>query len=156
MESLITADASGVPNSTSVDRRVEAPSFTRNETLVHAALKKAGRPTKAYDLLDLLSDEGMKAPMTIYRALERLQAKGYVKKIFSQNAFVCADPRARPHLKAVVTCRRCGQTRLIPLAENDVRSMLGVVDMPITDLVIEAIGECGSNCLPQNSDTLST
>ncbi|MEM9169787.1 MAG: hypothetical protein AAGC56_09040 [Pseudomonadota bacterium] len=122
--------------------QTEPSPFTRNEGLVHAALETAGRPMKAYELLDLLHDAGLRAPMTIYRALEGLQAKGYAQKVVSQNAFVCVDRGARQHFRAIVTCRRCGDARLVPLSEGDVRAMLGVADKPIADVVVEAVSEC--------------
>ncbi len=142
MERPIDVGAAGVRDSLRVDKRADASPLTRNESIVHAALKKAGRPMKAYELLDLLHDVGLRAPMTIYRALEGLQAKGFAQKVVSQNAFVCVDGRARPHFRAVVTCRRCGAARVVPLAESDIRGLLGVADMPIADVVIEAVGEC--------------
>ncbi|MEO1016002.1 MAG: hypothetical protein AAFX08_12530 [Pseudomonadota bacterium] len=149
MERLTTVSVFDAHGSASVDEDADDAPFTRNESLVHAALKAAGRPMKAYELLDILHDAGLKAPMTIYRALEGLQAKGYAQKVVSQNAFVCVDREARPHFRAVVTCRRCGEARLVPLAESDVRRMFDAVGMAITDVVIEAVGECDGAACPK-------
>jgi len=107
---------------------IPAP-LTRNERLVYEQLKAAHAPMKAYDLLDALHDFGLRAPMTIYRALDGLQAKGLAQKVLSQNAFVCVDEAARPQPRAVITCRRCGKANL-----------------PVTNLVVEAVGECHAPC----------
>ena len=71
-------------------------SLTKNEGLVYAALKSAGQPLKAYDLLDILKSKGVRAPMTIYRALEGLETKGHVHKLDALNAYVLCN-HDEPH-----------------------------------------------------------
>ncbi|MEM8936165.1 MAG: hypothetical protein AAGC77_07135 [Pseudomonadota bacterium] len=146
MKSLTAVGAADAHDSSVLDDRVSASPFTRNEGIVHAALEKAGRPMKAYELLDILQDAGLRAPMTIYRALEGLQAKGRAQKVVSQNAFVSVDQRSGPNYRAVITCSRCGDARLVPLAEQDVRKILGATDMRFSEIVIEATGECDAIC----------
>lgn len=148
MESLTIVDACNVRESTDVDPGSDALTLTKNESLVYTALQKADRPIKAYELLDLLYDKGLKAPMTIYRALEGLQEKALAQKVFSQNAFVSIDHHMRARPRAVVTCRQCGSARLVPLAKRDITALLGAADMPMTDLVIEAVGECDGDTCP--------
>lgn len=154
MESLTTVSAGSTRDSTNVDNHAYPPSFTRNEGLVYTALKKADRPMKAYELLELLRHQGLKAPMTIYRALEGLQEKSFAHKVVSQNAFVFVDQRAKTPYRAVVTCSRCGEARLVPLAENDVKSMFGASNMPISNVVIEAVGECDSKTCPLDASSV--
>lgn len=69
----------------------------------------AGRPIKAYDLLDRLRDDrgGPAAPPTVYRALDFLLEHGFIHRLASMNSFVaCHDPRA-PHSVPFLICDRC-------------------------------------------------
>jgi Fur family zinc uptake transcriptional regulator len=58
----------------------------------------AGKPIKAYDLLDKVREgegAGAAAPPTVYRALDFLLANGFIHKLESVNAFVaCHHPNA--------------------------------------------------------------
>src|SRR5690606_32001803 len=62
---------------------------------------EAGRPVKAYDLLDQVragKGVGADAPPTVYRALDFLLANGFIHKLQSVNAFVaCHHPGSAPH-----------------------------------------------------------
>ncbi|GAF76572.1 unnamed protein product, partial [marine sediment metagenome] len=64
--------------------------LTRNQDVVIKALAAIGQPLSAYRILDLdcVRDAGLKAPLTIYRALDKLVALGLVHRIESLNAFV--------------------------------------------------------------------
>jgi Fur family zinc uptake transcriptional regulator len=57
-------------------------------TNILGALHEAARPLSAYDLLDRLRPTGVAAPLTVYRALDKLIALGKVHRIESLNAFV--------------------------------------------------------------------
>lgn len=46
--------------------------LTRNQSLVYEVLSKAEGPLSAYTILDQLRDEGFRAPLQVYRALEKL------------------------------------------------------------------------------------
>ncbi|MGB2321810.1 MAG: Fur family transcriptional regulator, partial [Candidatus Puniceispirillaceae bacterium] len=67
--------------------------LTRNQTLVLEALASAGQPLGAYSLLDLLRDQGFKAPLQVYRALDQLISEGLVHRLESLNAWTacCED-----------------------------------------------------------------
>ena len=69
----------------------------------------AGRPVKAYDLLDAMKEEnGSSAPPTVYRALDFLMANGFVHKLESVNAFVaCHHPNSAQHSVPFLICDRC-------------------------------------------------
>jgi Fur family zinc uptake transcriptional regulator len=69
----------------------------------------AGRPLKAYELLDLMraTHEGA-APPTVYRALEFLLENGFIHKLSSINAFVgCHHPGSEQHAVPFLICDRC-------------------------------------------------
>ena len=89
----------------------DLPELTRNQKLVLERLTEAAGPLSAYDILDRLRTEGIKAPLQIYRALEKLCEKGLAHRLESLNAFVACD-RSHDHrsgLTAFAICSRCGQ-----------------------------------------------
>jgi len=73
-------------------------------------IARAGKPLKAYDLLDQVRDgggPGAAAPPTVYRSLDFLMANGFIHKLESINAFVaCCHPTA-PHSAPFLICDRC-------------------------------------------------
>ena|SRR5688572_2716738 len=69
----------------------------------------AGRPVKAYDLLDRMkaTHEGA-APPTVYRALDFLLEHGFIHKLSSINAYVaCHHPGGEAHAVPFLICDRC-------------------------------------------------
>ncbi len=117
-----------------------------NERLVYEALVKADAPLKAYDLLEGLHDEGLRAPMTIYRALDSLTAKGCVKKIFSINAFVAIRSPSQSPARAFLICRECLQSKEIQLDEKQFARLFSPLLALADDIRIEAFGACHENC----------
>lgn len=71
----------------------------------------AGKPIKAYDLLEQVRDgegAGAAAPPTVYRALDFLMANGFIHKLESINAFVaCHHPNSAQHSVPFLICDRC-------------------------------------------------
>ncbi len=69
----------------------------------------AGRPLKAYELLDLMkaTHEGA-APPTVYRALDFLLDNGFIHRLSSINAFMaCHHPGGGQHAVPFLICDRC-------------------------------------------------
>jgi Fur family zinc uptake transcriptional regulator len=68
----------------------------------------AGKPVKAYDLLDAMKEEnGSSAPPTGSRALEFLLEQGFIHRLASVNAFVgCHHPNER-HSVPFLICDNC-------------------------------------------------
>jgi Fur family zinc uptake transcriptional regulator len=75
---------------------------------VLALLSRAGKPLSAYDLLGLLRDDGVNAPPTVYRALDRLMRDGLAHRIESLNAFVACNQPHHRELAAFAICDHCG------------------------------------------------
>ena len=92
-----------------------------NDRSVLGALGESPRPLSAYDILDRARSDALKAPVQVYRALQKLEGRGLVHRIEALNAFVaCSEhdeacsqgehshPRHRP---GFVICRDCGTVR---------------------------------------------
>lgn len=123
------------------------PPLKRNEQLVYDALQQSDRPLKAYGLLEMLQDHGLRAPMTIYRALDALIEKGLAKKIASLNAFTAIKTGEKKQLSAFFTCRNCGLTTEVPLRQEKILALMFPGDLQIDDLYVEAFGDCNNgNC----------
>ncbi len=83
--------------------------LTRNQFLVLDILKEEEKPLSAYDILDRLRDEGLRAPLQIYRALNALIGRGHAHRLESLSAFVaCAGEEChRTGLAAFAICKTC-------------------------------------------------
>jgi len=79
-----------------------------NDLLISQALREVRRPMSAYDLIERLRDQGISAPTTVYRSLNRLMAKGYVHRLESLNAFVCCVRDGRHDAAVFAICEGCG------------------------------------------------
>jgi Fur family transcriptional regulator, zinc uptake regulator len=71
--------------------------LTRNQSLVLKALEKSDAPLTAYFILDQLRSKGIKAPLQVYRALEKLVEQGLVHRVESMSAFMAC--RHQDHLE---------------------------------------------------------
>ena len=73
----------------------------------------AGKPVKAYDLLDAMKEEnGSSAPPTVYRALDFLLEQGFIHRLASVNAFVgCHHPNVRHSVHCSWRTRPCTPPR---------------------------------------------
>ncbi len=80
----------------------------RHAAKVLAALRRAGRPLTAYQLLAVLHDEGVTAPPTVYRALAQLMAGGAVHRLESLGAYVACGHGAHVNAHAFLICDACG------------------------------------------------
>lgn len=86
--------------------------LTPNQKMVWDALSSARTPLSAYALLDRLKDGKLKAPLQVYRALDKLVACGLVHRLESLNAFVaCGHAHAHDQTgpTAFAICDDCGQ-----------------------------------------------
>jgi Fur family transcriptional regulator, zinc uptake regulator len=85
--------------------------LTKNQALVFHALEDADRPLGAYDLLDALRGDGLRSPLQVYRALDKLVGLGLVHRLETLNAFVmCSHCGEAQHESAAFTiCSLCGR-----------------------------------------------
>lgn len=89
-------------------RRKQGSELNAKEKLVASALRKAGRPMSAYDLIGELKEQGFTSPPTVYRALTRLVTEGVAHRIESLNAFVCCAHDHHAGAAVFAICDDCG------------------------------------------------
>ncbi|MCO5145688.1 MAG: transcriptional repressor [Aquamicrobium sp.] len=132
------------------------PDLTKNQTLVLDALTRVEGPASAYLLLDRLREHGFRAPLQVYRALEKLIDYGLVHRLESLNSFVaCAHPHEHAHghrhgLVAFAICETCGQVDEFSDAavEKRLRGWANDHSFRLSKTTIEMRGTC-ANCLMQ-------
>lgn len=122
--------------------------LTRNQALVLEKLEHAAGPLSAYGLLDLLRDDGFRAPLQVYRALDRLMKAGLVHRLESLNAFVaCCGDHAEAHgLTAFAICEECGQVAEFadPVVGKRLESWVAESGFRPKSAVIEFRGLCAA------------
>ena len=62
--------------------------LSKNQKIILDIIEKANEPLKAYSILFNVQKKGIKAPLQVYRALEKLIKLGKIHKVESRNAFV--------------------------------------------------------------------
>ena len=62
--------------------------LTKNQQIIFDLIDKSPEPMKAYSILFNVQKKGIKAPLQVYRALDKLVEIGKIHKIESRNAFV--------------------------------------------------------------------
>ena len=127
-------------------------SLTKNQQIVFAALISAKGPLTAYKILDLarVKREGLKAPLTIYRALDGLLEKGLAHRIESLNAFVACSSAPHKEAASFMICEQCGMTLELPInaCEEPLRQQASSTCFHLHKINIEMIGlcsDCGKN-----------
>jgi Fur family zinc uptake transcriptional regulator len=124
--------------------------LTRNQELVLGALTQSPGPLSAYDILDRLRGDGLRAPLQIYRALEKLVERGLAHRLESLNAFVaCADTHChRKGLIAFAICAGCG--KVDEFADEVIEERLGAwatqTGFKVERTTMEIRGHC-ADCL---------
>jgi Fur family zinc uptake transcriptional regulator len=124
--------------------------LTKNQTLVIEALSRVDRPLGAYALLDELRDNGFKAPLQVYRALDKLIELGLVHRLESLNAYLACQLQSCTSHKTLNTsfaiCQRCGVTKELPSSPvvETVDSLARKFNFSATGSTIEIQGYCSS------------
>lgn len=121
--------------------------LTRNQGLVLDRLEKAAGPLSAYALLDQLRDDGFRAPLQVYRALDTLVRSGRVHRLESINSFVaCNGDHHHDHgLTGFAICETCGQVTEFadPVVSQRLEAWAQATGFTPTKAVIEFRGVCG-------------
>ena len=124
--------------------------LTKNQTLVLNVLLKAGLPLSAYSILEKLRKHGFKAPLQVYRALEKLIDTGQVHRIESKNAFIACEHSSCEisQMTAFTICQRCEKVSEVMDEElsNYVNLRAEKLGITMTKTNIEFHGLC-NRCL---------
>ncbi len=124
--------------------------LTRNQSLVFTALRDTDGPLTAYAILDALRGEGFRAPLQVYRALDKLIERGLVHRLESVNAFVaCAHPGeecCNHGLTGFAICSECGNVLEFHhhAVEHQLETLLGEKGFKLEKTVVEIRGRCAS------------
>ncbi len=130
----------------------EPEGLTRNESLVWDVLVEAGGPLKAYEILDRLKGRGVRAPMTVYRALEGLEQKGFIHKLEGINAFVPCKQEGPHEVQVFLVCESCASAKEVELdtLESNLRPLLRRTAFKMKTARLEARGLC-QECQPPSA-----
>ena len=124
----------------------ETADLTRNQHLVLDALTGAMGPLSAYGILDRVRGDGIKAPLQIYRALDKLVAMGLAHRLESLNAFVACAHSDDHHegLAAFAICETCGRVDEFAdsVVEERLASWSGATGFKAERTTIEIRGHC--------------
>ena len=94
-----------------LNKKDQNQDLTKNQKIVLNLLQSSGEPLKAYSILDSLKKEGLKSPLQIYRALDKLVELGRIHKIESKNTFiVCSNSNCASNTIFTI-CERCDKVK---------------------------------------------
>jgi len=127
--------------------RTKSTALSPHGKKVLALLAKSDKPMTAYDILDKLRKFGIKAPPTVYRALEQLVERGLAHRIESINAFVACHEHEQVHQAKFAVCRDCGTATEIhdPQLTTLIKALGRKLHFHIEREMIELLGLC-KNC----------
>ena len=106
--------------------------LSKNQKIIFDLIDKSGGPMKAYSILFNVQKKGIKAPLQVYRALDKLIELGLVHRLETLNAFVaCQHKNCESNYKKTTMftiCEMCGNVHefvntgiinLVKFLEND-------------------------------------
>jgi Fur family transcriptional regulator, zinc uptake regulator len=124
--------------------------LTRNQTLVLGALNNAKSPLSAYAILDALRSEGLRAPLQVYRALDKLVELGFVHRLESLSAFVACQHVGCGGVESVAfaICGTCGKVDEVQVGQlaSELALVSAKTGFVTTHSVVELRGTC-TGCL---------
>jgi Fur family zinc uptake transcriptional regulator len=83
--------------------------LSKNQQIIFDFIEKAKEPLKAYSILFNVQKKGIKAPLQVYRALDKLVEIGKIHKVESRNAFIACKSSSCEISKATAfsICTKC-------------------------------------------------
>lgn len=123
----------------------EAPvGLSKNEVLVWETLAAGTDPLKAYEILDQLKGQGVRAPMTVYRALDGLEGKGHIHKIDGMNAFVLCNHEGPHMVQTFLVCEGCSHVEELEMVavEADILDAVRNSNFDMNTARLEIKGSC--------------
>jgi len=125
-----------------------------NNKLIFDTLLASNKPLGAYDILGLLRDSAIKAPPTVYRALEKLVNLGLAHRISSLNSYiVCNHSHSdKKDTISLTVCKKCKSVDEIH--DDNLQKALHEISasrkFTVENEVVELIGIC-HNCSQSES-----
>lgn len=101
----------------------------------------------AYDIIERMASRGPRpAPITVYRALDFLEAHGLVHKIESRNAFVACTHPHEGEPAAMLVCEQCGLVAELdaPQVFEGLRKAASGQEFSVRRMVVELTGLCAA------------
>tara|TARA_B100001093_G_scaffold213764_1_gene205032 strand:+ start:31 stop:450 length:420 start_codon:yes stop_codon:yes gene_type:complete len=88
---------------------MQKQTLSKNEKIIFDLIDKSAEPLKAYSILFDVQKKGIKAPLQVYRALDKLVEMGKIHKIESRNAFIACQNSSCQVAKATAfsICELC-------------------------------------------------
>lgn len=122
------------------------PGLLKNEKLVWDALAATREPLKAYEILDKLKEMGVRAPMTVYRALDGLEAKGHIHKLDGMNAFVLCNHEGPHVVQTFLVCETCSTVKELQVlaVEADIAPAVRAAAFDMHTARLEIKGNCNA------------
>jgi len=122
-----------------------ANSLKPNDTEVLKTLKSSREALSAYDVLKALQSNGtarIKAPVQVYRSLEKLIKRKLVHRIASLNAFIACEHPDHEFDPGFFRCKRCGSVTEFNLSQavGPLRHLGGGFHVEVINVEIE--GTC--------------
>ena len=83
--------------------------LSKNQQIIFDIIYNSSEPLKAYSILFNVQKKGIKAPLQVYRALDKLVEIGKIHKIESRNAFIACQNSSCQISKATAfsICENC-------------------------------------------------
>jgi Fur family transcriptional regulator, zinc uptake regulator len=130
-------------------QRQHVSALNANEKLIAEELQRAGCALGAYALIERLSDRGITAPITVYRALAKLTEVGLVHRLESLNAFVACNGSHRRMPPAFAICGTCGAVEefIEPDAAHGLEAWAQAHAFTVNKMTVELHGACAT-CAP--------
>ena len=101
----------------------------------------------AYDIIERMAGRGPRpAPITVYRALDFLEAHGLVHKIESRNAFVACSHSHEGSPAAMLICEHCGLVAELDIPDvfSALEASAGSQNFAVHRSVVELTGLCAA------------
>ncbi|WP_425410962.1 Fur family transcriptional regulator [Hyphococcus sp.] len=116
----------------------------KNEKMVWDILAASKDPLKAYEILDKLKERGVRAPMTVYRALQGLEAKGHIHKLDGLNAFVLCTHEGPHMVQTFLVCDSCQNVEELEVVavEADIAPAVRAASFDMHTARLEIKGHC--------------
>ncbi|MFZ4761458.1 MAG: Fur family transcriptional regulator [Alphaproteobacteria bacterium] len=111
---------------------------------VLSLIQASDTPLTAYDILDKMKIEGVRAPPTIYRILSQLLEDGAVHRLESLNAFVACGKKDHDHSGYFTICLKCCKTTEFSSESIDssLKELLAVSGFTVKQVALEVSGVC--------------